>query len=62
MKVTQNRKRLYNLCYRSRRKGYRIDSRKRTIYIPYHMQEMASWSTVRTLQQEYGFVFQTEID
>lgn len=55
------KKRLYNALYRARRKGYRIDTASQTIYIPYPTPEMAKWITVKMLNKEYGFEFQTEI-
>ena len=59
--ISSKKKRLYNLCYRAKRKGYRIDTRTRTIFIPYTHADLIRWITVQNLNKEYGFEFQTEI-
>jgi hypothetical protein len=52
-----NRKRMYNMIYRTRKKGVRIDTRQRTIFILFH-ENLSGMKQVRTLQSEYNFGLQ----
>jgi hypothetical protein len=54
-----NRKRMYNMIYRTRKKGVRISTPQRTVYLPsgFGPDEIKQ---VGILRREFGFGIQTD--
>lgn len=49
-----------SLIYRLRNKGFRIDTRKKTVYI--NKDESSDMSELKRLRNEFNFIIQTEIE
>ena len=58
--MDKNKMRRKNLLYRLRKKGVRVDTGGRCIYLPYGS-EPDNIAQVRRLRREYDFVVQFEI-
>lgn len=58
--MDKKRMRRKNLLYRLRKKGVKVNTRERCIYLPYGS-EPDNIAQVRRLRREYDFVVQFEI-
>ena len=57
--IQSTTKRKYNLNYKVRKQGYRLDCAKKTIYVPYLQEELSN--QVELLRKEYNYQIQYEI-
>lgn len=52
---------LYNLVYKARQKGFRVDHQQRTIYYEWTAVESTKTRVVNRLIKEFNFELQSEI-
>ena len=55
----KNNNQRYYLHSKIRKQGYTLKSRSRTIFVPYHQEELSN--EVTKLRDKYGYSIQTEI-
>jgi len=57
--VLCNKRRQYNLVYRIRKKGFRVNTKERTIF--YKGDSLPLLKSVNKLREDFGFYLQIEI-
>ena len=55
----QQNKRRYNLHYKARKQGVKLNARRRVVYIPHNTTELNKYILI--LRSEFDYVVQTEI-